>query len=449
MVDYHIQMKKRIGELWSNLYPITKTSLVNDPIKNTTLDKTLDSIHEKLSLVYNRQSVLNVKDFGAKGDGITDDTKAIQAAINSMTNKQRTTLIFPPSNGNFYLVSELTIPNNTNVITLQGVGDSRIEFTSKVGIHIKSEYIVFKNIAFINKTSRETGSTIGSILFNDEREYKRIDFDLKVIECDISFFQTIVKTWGRGVELLRTNFGAVSGVIIDLTVKEAYDIEEGNENIQKFKTGYRGYFVKDCRFHYCNQAVIMKTTNDTKKVVQGVQIMNNVIEGGIAYYNGYVRNAIFSNNSHYHSDSPLASLFTFNGFENVTIELNISGMTYGLEGYSKKIQRLIEVMDYGKSLKLSGNLSSIEKNVVTFYKGARLIDINLNVDNIDGGVGYNSSLVSLGGSDTYDGFNISGNFVSVQPETIIINKGVDAKIKNIRYDQLNPLGVFSQITNIV
>ena len=47
------------------------------------------------------QERVSVKDFGAVGDGVTDDTAAIQAAIDSMTSGG--TLLFPPAT---YLVSE-------------------------------------------------------------------------------------------------------------------------------------------------------------------------------------------------------------------------------------------------------------------------------------------------------------------------------------------------------
>ena len=38
--------------------------------------------------------IVHVKDFGAKGDGVTDDTDAINRAISSMTNGG--TLVFEP-----------------------------------------------------------------------------------------------------------------------------------------------------------------------------------------------------------------------------------------------------------------------------------------------------------------------------------------------------------------
>jgi Pectate lyase superfamily protein len=49
--------------------------------------------------------VHNVKDFGAKGDGITDDYAAIMAAYNWTTNTSRGTIFFPP--GTYYISQPL------------------------------------------------------------------------------------------------------------------------------------------------------------------------------------------------------------------------------------------------------------------------------------------------------------------------------------------------------
>jgi polygalacturonase len=54
--------------------------------------------------------VINVKDFGAKGDGITDDTAAIQAALNAYPNGMR--IIYLP-NGTYLVSNTLTWPAGT------------------------------------------------------------------------------------------------------------------------------------------------------------------------------------------------------------------------------------------------------------------------------------------------------------------------------------------------
>jgi hypothetical protein len=71
---------------------------------------------------------VNVKKYGAVGDGTTDDTTAIQNAINAVDGTAFTyngggTVIFPQ--GNYKITSALTINGHYN-ITLQGYGMARI-----------------------------------------------------------------------------------------------------------------------------------------------------------------------------------------------------------------------------------------------------------------------------------------------------------------------------------
>ena len=62
------------------------------------------------------KDVVSVKDFGAVGDGVANDTAAIQAAINSLTNGG--TASFPP--GNYKCNSGLTIAANDAILVFEG-----------------------------------------------------------------------------------------------------------------------------------------------------------------------------------------------------------------------------------------------------------------------------------------------------------------------------------------
>jgi polygalacturonase len=71
---------------------------------------------------------VNVKRFGARGDGKKDDTKAIQAAIDSLpdsdplgTEVAGGTVLFPP--GKYRITSSLSIGPNDNNVTLRGAGN--------------------------------------------------------------------------------------------------------------------------------------------------------------------------------------------------------------------------------------------------------------------------------------------------------------------------------------
>lgn len=66
-----------------------------------------------------QKTIINVKGFGAKGNGITDDTAAIQAAIDA-ANAAGGGIVFLPQ-GNYIISSPLLVPLNGKII-LQGVG---------------------------------------------------------------------------------------------------------------------------------------------------------------------------------------------------------------------------------------------------------------------------------------------------------------------------------------
>lgn len=102
--------------------------------------------------------VLNVLDFGAVGDGVTNCTDAIQAAIDSLPNNAQNgcggQIFFP--NGVYLVNSQLSVTNKSNVhflgegfsgswdsknygVTLQGAGAyTGIQFTNSVGCTVES-----------------------------------------------------------------------------------------------------------------------------------------------------------------------------------------------------------------------------------------------------------------------------------------------------------------------
>lgn len=107
--------------------------------------------------------VVNVRDFGAKGDGVADDTEAIQAAINFASEKGRTVVM--PGTGAAYVTSK-------SVIVRRGVsvlGDSHNGYAggsnqsnavfARAGTTVNPKH---KNSAFI---LQEVGASIGGVQF--------------------------------------------------------------------------------------------------------------------------------------------------------------------------------------------------------------------------------------------------------------------------------------------
>ena len=115
------------------------------------------------------QPDVSIKDFGAVGDGVNDDTESIQKALNKFQGKGR--ILIPE--GTFLVSSTIIIPSNTH---LSGEGkDSVIKMKSNVGRDtslmrtgergIKKENIVLQD--FTLDFNRERWSVSGGVTLKD------------------------------------------------------------------------------------------------------------------------------------------------------------------------------------------------------------------------------------------------------------------------------------------
>lgn len=105
---------------------------VNDAINDCTQDITgavARTLPEKLS------DFVSVKDFGAVGDGVTDDTVAIQNAINSLDSQNGGLLYIPQ--GTYIIDAPLILPNGVSLIG-SGVDSTILEKTSATASTVQS-----------------------------------------------------------------------------------------------------------------------------------------------------------------------------------------------------------------------------------------------------------------------------------------------------------------------
>jgi len=117
---------------------VTTIKLLND---SGSLDSGLSAVSYGLLSASNPSypevgfNVVNVKypTYNAVGDGVTDDTSAIQTAINSLTNGG--VVFFPP--GIYKLASQLTIPQNIPII-LRGSGIPQQASSVATGTELRS-----------------------------------------------------------------------------------------------------------------------------------------------------------------------------------------------------------------------------------------------------------------------------------------------------------------------
>lgn len=115
------------------------------------------------------RDVLNVKDFGAKGDGSTDDTAAIQAAIDYAVAAGRRSVYFPA--GTYIVTSPLHAQVETGTTTVGGSTKSRYAYG--MGLTLRGEQV---GKTVLRKTGQATytipannningGSAVDTVLF--------------------------------------------------------------------------------------------------------------------------------------------------------------------------------------------------------------------------------------------------------------------------------------------
>jgi len=175
-------------------------------------------------------NVYNVKDYGAVGDGTTNDTTAIQTAINAVKVAGFGTVYFP--DGTFVITGSLTIPSNPQCdISLEGEGSNitiikqtsnanAIYFDMNDGSGWANDYqVAIKSLAF--KTSGQASTAIhvtyGTLQYS---QHSNISVDIN----DVHIYSDGSNYWNNGIVLESAwNFRISNTMVIGKTGSSPYN----------------------------------------------------------------------------------------------------------------------------------------------------------------------------------------------------------------------------------
>jgi Pectate lyase superfamily protein len=92
------------------------TNLTADDVGKTYLYTQTGNLHQWTGTIWKvlNESVINVKDYGAVGDGVVDDTGAVQSAINQVTLVKKTTTVQIPQ-GEYKVTGGIIVPRDVKI----------------------------------------------------------------------------------------------------------------------------------------------------------------------------------------------------------------------------------------------------------------------------------------------------------------------------------------------
>jgi hypothetical protein len=231
------------------------------------------------------KGIINVKDAGAIGDGITDDTKAIKKAIASLTSDNNK-VYFPE--GIYKVTETILLPSN---ITLEGAGiGSRLIIgrSFKTGIFSASgqSNITISKLSF-EGTNRE--------LKKNETAERLIFFEkcsaISINDCDLG--KTTIAIQGQGcIDMSVTNcyvhdikhredFSEGYGMLFNLSCSNVTVSSNKFKNIGRhsiyMSSGTSNAIIKENLVDGCESVAIAVYSKSKQKVSENIEISNNDI----------------------------------------------------------------------------------------------------------------------------------------------------------------------------
>lgn len=223
---------------------------------------------------------LNVKDYGAKGDGITIDTKSLQAAIEECSLKGGT-VYFPPGK---YLAGTLILKSNVDIYLANGaiiLGSPNIKDYKDIEIEFKSYNNIFLRHSLLFAQKAENISIRGEGIIDGQGgyfevntkikpdRYKNRPFIIRFVECKNVRIENITM---MNSAMWMQHYLACEDLIIH-GIKVINHANQNNDMIDI--DGCKNVVISDCIGDSDDDGITLKSTSN--RITENVVISNCVV----------------------------------------------------------------------------------------------------------------------------------------------------------------------------
>lgn len=224
--------------------------------------------------------------YGAVGDGVTDDTEAIQAMCDDMEYASQA--VFTAER--YYITQTITV--NSSFVSFSGGFGSEWTpniYTDKAITMFDIKSLGFKcyNLVFGGDRNQPSGAVNPNIIFNFDHDNvtRDGDIDAEFYNCAFTFAYKGIYCKGRNVRVCDSAFSHITYL--------AFHADQTT-----IDTSNRGYEISNCRFHSCTGGA---TNACIKNDISTSPIKYFLVHGCYVdfcniFYHGKIGNAVIENN---------------------------------------------------------------------------------------------------------------------------------------------------------
>lgn len=335
------------------------------------------------------RDIVSVKDFGAVGDGVTDDAPAVQLAINHIASRGRGTVVFP-AGYTYFMNTQVNVCNN---LVIMGYGAKII--AGRSWAHIDAP--LFKNF-----TATKMSVAPGTITATSNVSFHGLEFDGQ----DVGGAAGVINANMHGILICMGNRTDVATAVNGFTVQDCYFHDFDGAGV--FTYGGQNINVSNNRFvNFFPNTVLSIGSGLSLTDVDGFVVDANVFDHTganwswhgmtILDFNSRSKNGVVSNNiirDMNQGDGISCEGNTVDNLENVTF---VGNMIRDCAGDGIGVDRCTQVVVSGNTIQDVGSTG------ILFGQTERLIIDGNSIINCGYGAIYGS-----GDKITIIGNNITG-----------------------------------------